>query len=208
MPTAPPAEQAETDLKTRHVTVDQIVAMNMRYWRRSAGMTQEELGDRLGWSAANVSAAERSAEDGRDRRRFDADTITALSLAIGVPLHAFFFPPGDDGDGKRYVFTPPPGYGDEEATMRVLLELVVMPDSDDGRRVMQDYRYRFEATATRYLDEKWARFVGHLVRGIEGPEARAIRAGHLRKRRAELLAAAAELGDIADVIDPEGDSGD
>ena len=34
MPTAPPAEQAETDLKTRHVTVDQIVAMNMRYWRQ------------------------------------------------------------------------------------------------------------------------------------------------------------------------------
>ena len=120
MATVSPVEQAETDLEVRHVTIDQIVAMNMRYWRRAAGMTQEDLGFRLGWSAANVSAAERSAEEGRDRRRFDADTLTALSLVIGVPLHAFFFPPGDDGDGKRYVFTPPPEYDEGEFGMRDL----------------------------------------------------------------------------------------
>lgn len=195
----------DTETETRLVTIDQIVAINMRYWRRAAGMTQEDLGDRLGWSAANVSAAERSAEEGRDRRRFDADTLTALSLAIGLPLHAFFFPPGDDGTGKRYVFTPPPEFGDGEYSMRDLFELVAMPDSDNNSRVMQDYRYRFEKVAVQYLDEKWAKFVGQIVRGVETPEERAVRAGYLRMRRDEARKLADELDDLADAIDPEGD---
>jgi transcriptional regulator with XRE-family HTH domain len=199
---------ADTETETRHVTIDQIVAMNMRYWRRSAGMTQEDLGDRLGWSAANISAAERSAEEGRDRRRFDADTLTALALTLGVPLHAFFFPPGDDGAGKRYVFTPPPEYGGDEAGMRDLFELVVMPDSDSRTPALQDYRYRFEVAAIQYLDEKWAKFVGHLVRGVESPEERAVRAAHLRMRKAELLKTAGELDALANAIDPERDSDD
>ena len=73
---------------------------------------------------------------------------------------------------------------------------------------MQDYRYRFEAVAAQYLDEKWAQFVGQMVRGVETAEARAVRVGHLRMRRAELLRAADDLGDLADAIDPEGDSDD
>jgi len=197
----------DTDTETRRVTIDQIIAMNMRQWRRAAGMTQEQLGERLGWSAANISAAERSAEEGRDRRRFDGDTLAALALTIGVPLHAFFLPPDDDGAGKRYVFTPPPGFEENggEGSMRELTELLVMPDSDDNSRVMQAYRYRFEMAAEQYLDDKWARFVGQLVRGLETAEARSVRAAHLRARRAELLKTAGELGDLADAIDPEGD---
>ena len=71
------------------VTADQIVALNLRHWRRAAGMTQEEAGARLGWSDKNLSAAERSWDADRDRRRFDAQTLTEMALALGVPVAAF-----------------------------------------------------------------------------------------------------------------------
>src|ERR1700690_800863 len=95
-PGGPPAEQ---------VTVDQLVALNIRHWRNAAGLTQADLGGRLGWSAANVSAAERSADPARDPRRFDAQTLTEIALALGVPLAALFLPPGDDGERACYLFT-------------------------------------------------------------------------------------------------------
>src|SRR5450755_4005243 len=97
--------QSGPDLPAEHVTIDQIVARNMRHWRRTAGMTQEELGARLGWSDRNVSAAELSSDEKRDRRRFDAQTLANLSLALCVPLIAFFLPPDDDGFPARYIFT-------------------------------------------------------------------------------------------------------
>ena len=40
---------AQPDLPRRLVTVNQIVALNIAWLRRQAGLTQEELGDLLGW---------------------------------------------------------------------------------------------------------------------------------------------------------------
>jgi transcriptional regulator with XRE-family HTH domain len=194
-----------SSLPVAHVTVDQIVAMNTRHWRRAAGMTQEELGEQLGWSAANVSAAERSADEGRDRRRFDADTLTALCLALGVPLIALFLPPEDDGTVRQYRYATPPGYGGSgELHMKELMELVVMPDSHDDSDIMAAYRHRLTTAATAYLDPDWSKEVARWLREVESAEERAIRAEHLRNRRAELLRTAGELGDLADAIDPDG----
>jgi transcriptional regulator with XRE-family HTH domain len=86
-----------------HVTVDQIVAMNLRHWRIAADLKQHELGERAGISKANMSALERSADGDRNPRRFDAQTLMTLGIALNIPVAAFFLPPPDDGIGKRYL---------------------------------------------------------------------------------------------------------
>lgn len=200
------AAEHYTDLPGRHVTMNQIVAMNMRHWRRTAGMTQEELGEKLGWSFRAVSAAERTAasKDGKGRL-FDAQTLTELSLALSVPLIALFLPPEDDGNGQRYLFHS----GERDADcldMGDLMGLVVMTDSDDDSDTMAAYRYRFTAAVDRYLDPEWAKEVARWLRNLESEEVRAIRIEHLRARQTELLSTAAELGDLADAIATAADS--
>ena len=70
-------------LPERHVTFSQVVAYNMAHYRRAAGLSQEQFGVRLGgWSAASVSAAERS-WDGRRVRKFDADEVARIARAAG-----------------------------------------------------------------------------------------------------------------------------
>jgi transcriptional regulator with XRE-family HTH domain len=184
------------------VTIDQIVAANVRYWRKAAGMTQEDLGDATGWSAANVSAVERSADEGRERRRLDAQALTQIALALGVPLIALFLPPGDDGAGKTYRFA-----GDAAGTlhgMRELTEHVVMPDSDDDSPVMDLYRQRLTEAADRYLDTAWGKEIARLLGQAEDSQARAARIARLRLRQADLLRAAAELADIAGALEAAG----
>src|SRR5580704_18026639 len=84
-------------LPERTVTVNQLVAYNMAFYRKAAGLNQEELGVRLGgWSAASVSAAERSWDSGRVKK-FDADEVAGIAAALGVPVIAGFLPPEDDG---------------------------------------------------------------------------------------------------------------
>lgn len=184
------------------VTIDQIVAANMRYWRKAAGLTQEELGDRIGWSAANVSAVERSADEGRERRRFDAHALAQVTLALGVPLIALFLPPEDDGTGKVYRFA-----GDADGAMhgmKELVERVVMPDSDDDNPVMDAYRERLTAAADRYLDPAWAKEIGQMLGQAESAEERAARVARLRMRQAELLRIADEIADMASTIETAG----
>ena len=113
-------------------TVNQVVARNITRWRKAAGMTQEELGKRMGgWSNAAVSAAERSWDGGR-KREFDADTIDALARALGVPVLAMFLPPGD-GPGMAELFAR------------------VMPESMDDTPAMDAYRAALGESAARYL---------------------------------------------------------
>lgn len=169
-----------------HISLDQLVAMNMRHWRKAAGKTQEEFGRLLGWSAANVSAAERSADGGRDRRRFDAQTLGEIALALGVPLTALFLPPED---GARYVFTA----GGTAYGMGDLVELLVMPDSDDDSPVVNAYRVRFQAAADRYLTPDWGTEVARWLRGAEPAQVRAERAASLRAAQAQLAAIAAAI---------------
>ena len=187
------------------VTIDQIVAANMRYWRKAVGMTQEELGERIGWSAANVSAVERSADEGRERRRFDAQALAQITLALGVPLIALFLPPDDDGTGKAYQFA-----GDARSAlrglygMRELVERIVMPDTDDDSPVMDTYRERLTAAADRYMDPAWAKEIGRMLGQAESAEERAARVARLRMREAELLRIADEIADMASTIETAG----
>jgi transcriptional regulator with XRE-family HTH domain len=186
--------------------MNQIVASNVRHWRRQAGMTQEELGERLGWSFRAVSAAERTAArmDGKGRL-FDAQTLTELALALRVPLIALFLPPDDDRHEQRYLIHS----REQDADcldMSDIMERVVMPDSDDDSDLMAAYRHRFTTAVTAYLDPEWSKEVARWLQDLESGEERATRAAHLRNRQAELLRTARELGDLATAIDVTGDS--
>jgi transcriptional regulator with XRE-family HTH domain len=197
------AEQNAGDygsLPAEQLTLDQVVAWNMRHWRRAAGLKQEDLGALIGWSAANVSAAERSAAEHRDRRRFDAQTLAAIARALEVPLAALFLPPEDDGDGKRYLL-PPTGRDPDGLAMADLMGCLVMPDTRTGTEVMDMYRERLAGAATIYLNDDWAQQVAAWFREIEDSEARAARAERLRSRRAALLDTASELLELAEALE-------
>ena len=140
-----------TDLPGRHATVNQIVALNMTYFRKVAALTQEELGERLGWSKAIVSAAERSA-DGKRVRQFTVDDVVALADALEVPIGAFFLPPQDDGETVHYQFRPHDGA--DLLDMGDLMAMV-MPDSESISRAMDAYRRRITAAVGQYLGPEW-----------------------------------------------------
>lgn len=61
----------------------QIAAVNMRRYRTQAGLTQEELGERIGWSKASVSAAERTVDAPR-KRAFALRDVDLVADALGV----------------------------------------------------------------------------------------------------------------------------
>lgn len=126
-------------------TVNQVVAWNIARWRKQAGLTQEELGRRLGWSNASVSAAERS-WDGKRVREFDADTLLALSSALGVPLIALLLPPpGTDGPAMAELFAR------------------LLPETPDDSRVMEAYRAALAGAAEQHLDiPEAASLIGYL----------------------------------------------
>lgn len=93
------------------LTVNQIVAYNLRRAREQRGLTQEQAAERLEphlgvrWSKASYSAAERSAERSQRLRRFSADEIVAFSAAFELPVTFFFLPPANErlliGAGER-----------------------------------------------------------------------------------------------------------
>lgn len=92
------------ELTKRVVTLNQLVGFNLRWFRLAAGLTQEELGRRLGgWSKGVVSAAERSWDSDRVRQ-FDGDEIVQIATVLGVPIIAMFLPPPDAGTAVDYVF--------------------------------------------------------------------------------------------------------
>jgi transcriptional regulator with XRE-family HTH domain len=89
--------------KQVELTMNEVVARNMREARRERGWTLDETGKRLEestgkrWSKATLSAAERST--GGRVRRFDADDLLALVVVFGMPLSRFMSPPA----GTRLV---------------------------------------------------------------------------------------------------------
>jgi transcriptional regulator with XRE-family HTH domain len=198
-------DDEETDsLPRRQVTVDQVVAWNIAWYRRAAGLTQEQLGERLGgWSKVAVSAAERSVAESRDRRRFDAQTLTELSIALGIPILALFLPPEDDGVGEHYVFRVSDGGAD--ASMTDLMQ-VVLPDTGDRTTVLDKYRHRLQAAVTYYMDPGFGEQVARFMREATDDELRADRAARLRQRQAEAEAMAAEFADIAEALEEMGES--
>ncbi len=141
------------DLPGRHVTINQIVAYNLAYWRKVAGMTQEDLGHALGWSKAAVSAAERS-WDGKRVRQFDADLIMAFATIFQVPISAFFLPPEDDGIKERYLYhvTHAGDYSDCRRMYDLMFNIMSEPSQDEPA-TLERYRQRYATTINYYLGD-------------------------------------------------------
>ncbi len=130
-------------LTVRLVTINQLVGYNMGEYRKAAGLTQEELGQRLGgWTKVAVSAAERS-WDGKRVRKFDADELVAIARALGVPVPALFLPPENAGTAVRYELA-----GTSEIEQHALLTDLLpyfLPASDDQSPAMTAFRNRLMA---------------------------------------------------------------
>jgi transcriptional regulator with XRE-family HTH domain len=172
-------------------TVNQIVARNITYYRRAAGITQEQLGELIGGrSKRNVSSDERS-WDGGHTREFNASELAALAVALDVPVAAFFLPPEDDGSDANYMFRPhdnaePLGMGD-------LMEKV-MPDSRSNSRAMDAYRRRMTAAVRDYMAPSWSDDWDYWRSQMSpGPEMRAEEAEDLRADVEALYRLAAKL---------------
>jgi len=192
-----------TELPVREVTVNQVVAWNIARWRRALGLTQAQLGPKIGMSGAVLSEAERS-WDGKRTREFDAQLLTVITLALGVPLAALFLPPEDDGATIRYVIRDGAG---RPYPMGDYMALAVMPDNDDQTPVMTDYRDRLNAAAARYLDPAWMTDVARWLKGTGTPAGRAELAARLEDRERALRESAADLATLAAAIRAgEGDS--
>ena len=133
----------------RLVTINQVVAWNIAWYRRAAGMTQQQVADLLGWPHNKVSEAERS-WDGKRTREFDAQMLADLAAVFGIPVVAFFLPPLDDA-GAGLCFRAPDG---EPRTMTDLMWLA-MHDNDDESPALDAYRRRFRIQAQQYTDKGW-----------------------------------------------------
>lgn len=176
----------------REVTVNQVVAWNLARVRRDAGLTQQQLAEKIGWTAASVSEAERS-WDGKRTREFSAHDLTVLAFALGVPLAAFFLAPGDAGHW----------FADGTGTRRGMDELMrrLFPDSEDDSPALDAYRERWNERMARYFAEDPG--IQELAARWTGDRAeRRMWAERLRSDRDHLLAAAERTGALADRIDP------
>lgn len=189
-------ESSARPLPVRAVTINQVIAWNVAWYRKAAGLTQAALGEEIGWTNAAVSEAERS-WDGKRTREFDAHTIAAIAAALGVPLLALFLPPLDDGTDVRYVFTLPDSAADGgEWDMGDLMALI-LPDNRDGTTVMARYRSRLTFDVGRYMDAGWAKDVARWLRPLEPREIREARVKHLLEQQYVLTEAATGLGEMA-----------
>lgn len=187
----------ETTGPPREITVNQAVAWNLAWLRRAAGLTQEQLGERIGWTAAQVSEAERSWH-GKRVREFDAQALAAVAAGLSVPVSALFLPPEDDTGN----FSFRDGTGKEHG-MRDMMRLAI-PDNDDETPVMNAYRQRWNEAGARYFgdDPDWMRLVARWVGNV------AVRRGdisaRLRAHKRALIRAAEEYGELADEIEEGG----
>jgi hypothetical protein len=183
----------------RAVTVNQIVAWNMAFYRRAASLSQEELGRRMGgMSGTAVSAAERS-WDGTRRRDFDAHELLSLSRALRVPVLALLLPPDDPDDGTALVAEMP---GGERLDMGAYFE-AIMPDSDDQTPAMDRYRTRLTEASVRYQDAGWGEGVQRMLTALTAPEQRAAKLNRIAYLQDALRDAGALLGEIGDIIRDE-----
>ena len=99
-------QERGADLPVRRVTVNSLVAFNLAFFRKAAELTQEELGERLGWGNTVVSTAERS-WDARRVRSFSVEDLMDIAMALGVPVAALFLPPEDHGLPSAMSWTAP-----------------------------------------------------------------------------------------------------
>jgi transcriptional regulator with XRE-family HTH domain len=191
--------ESENDTGTcalpRHVTVNQVVAWNIAWLRREAGLTQLELAARLGWPQNKISEAERS-WSGKRTREFDAHTLVGLAVALGVPVPAFLLPPSGDGT-EGYVIRLPGQAVDLD--MAGLLA-VSLTDTDSKSDAMASYRRRLLAAVGNYLGEDWMREVAGWLKRIIGREAMKEGAFRLRGIASALAAGQIQVRALADVL--------
>lgn len=198
------------DLPEQRITLNQLIAYNMAYFRKAAGFKQEELGELLAgwvsgsWSKAAVSAAERS-WDGKRIRQFDADLIYGLAHVFGLPIGALFLPPDRDGIDFRYVIVPPheaPGVrpqGMSELLTSVLTD--VIPDEDvhpDDDNLFKAYQSRVKVAASMYLAGPLT--PGEIFGGLADEEQLAERAARLRGHYDALRGVLSELDGMLEYI--------
>ena len=140
-------------LPVRKISVNAIVALNMGYFRRAAGLSQQELGDLIGWGKSMVSTAERSA-DARRVRQFSADDLVKIAAALRVPLGGLFLPPEDSGTAVRYVLDPPlPGEKTSEVTGLLRYAFPDFGEEYGSSPVGDAYRQRLIAAGLGRLDK-------------------------------------------------------
>jgi transcriptional regulator with XRE-family HTH domain len=183
-----PDGSAYRDLPNRIVTINQIVAYNMTRFRRAAGLTQEQLGELLGgWSAASVSAAERS-WDGKRIRKFDADEIVAIAGSLGVPLPALFLPPEDDGIEVTYWASVPATARLSGLNMSELLACLTSEPSlgEHESPARAKYRERYMAALNSYFGPDSARELAAHWESLTTAERIAEQINRLRSQHAAL----------------------
>lgn len=183
------------DGRFKIVEANQIVAYNLSYYRRKAGLTQEELGERIGWSKVVVSSAERSWHSNRPRQ-FTANDLVALSDALGIPLQAFLLPPPDDGHGSTYLLTQDGG----DLSMADLMQAVVTDPGQDTP-VLDAYRTRYVAATRRYGGTDFGDQVAEAMREATDLEMLIDRRDMLANRQADLANFHSEMGQIVEAID-------
>jgi transcriptional regulator with XRE-family HTH domain len=144
--------EAEPRLPQREASINQLIAFNMAAFRKAAGLTQKQLGERLGgWSEASVSAAERS-WDGKRVRQFDADEIVAIAAVLGVPVIALLLPPPDAWTATDYTFTATPAPVSPMDAPGLLAHLYLFPGPGEAvTQVMAVFRERLIALAASRL---------------------------------------------------------
>jgi transcriptional regulator with XRE-family HTH domain len=187
----------ENPLPERAVTANQVVAWNLARYRRAAGWTQGQLGAAIGWTEDKVSDAERSWHSGRTRE-FDAQALTVIAVALGIPVVGLLLPPGSDGHEEVLEILLP---GGRVLDMAGYMAEAVMPDSDSETFAADAYRARYAAAAEQYLDSGWAETGKRWAGVARTPQAAVDRAAWVRDKQREVAELAAGLADFADGIE-------
>lgn len=182
----------------REITVNQAVAWNLARVHRDAGLTQQQLGERIGWTSASVSEAERS-WDGKRVREFSAHDLAVIALALAVPVAALLLPPDEE---ERLWFAD----GEGEARDIGALMRLAMPDNAGQAPAMRAYRLRWDRHLRHYYAGDTA-FTDLAGQWVGEPADRAMLAARLRRDRERLLGAvrgaAATLDVVAARLDPQ-----
>ena len=163
------------DLPVRVVTVNDVVSMNLAHFRKAAGLTQQELADRLGWLKSVVSTAERSWEAKRSRN-FTANDLIEIAVALGLPIAAFLLPPEDDGTAVTYMVDGL--HGTEPQPLRNLVPMVMSDlstyigesaaEKEFRRRLFATEPYRRRRARLQETENDRVRSARELIRSIAG----------------------------------------
>jgi transcriptional regulator with XRE-family HTH domain len=156
-------------MTTKHLTVNQVVAYNLRRAREERGWTQDEAAERLEhylqerWSRATFSRAERTIDVGARVREFTANEIVAFAVTFGVPLTWFFVPPPGDPtiymteDARVVIYDESderaPGSLDANGVSARELRRALTWDSPAGKYAVDDLVARVRRVLAGSLDE-------------------------------------------------------